>query len=72
MRMIGRVGLLLVAGALASAGAPAFAQDEDSPYGDGTTAELPAYLQCVPYARQVSGIQIYGDAWTWWDQAAGR
>ncbi|MDE2562274.1 MAG: CHAP domain-containing protein [Sphingomonadales bacterium] len=29
-------------------------------------------LQCVPYARQVSGIQIYGDAWTWWDQAAGR
>lgn len=30
------------------------------------------YLQCVPYARQVSGIQIYGDAWTWWDQAEGR
>lgn len=29
------------------------------------------YLQCVPYARQVSGIQIYGDAWTWWDQAEG-
>lgn len=34
--------------------------------------ELPAYLECVPYARQVSGIQIYGDAWTWWDQAEGR
>jgi surface antigen len=34
--------------------------------------ELQPYLQCVPYARQVSGIQIYGDAWTWWDQAAGR
>lgn len=32
----------------------------------------PPYLQCVPYARQVSGIQIYGDAHTWWDQAAGR
>lgn len=30
------------------------------------------YLQCVPYARRVSGIQIYGDAHTWWDQAAGR
>ncbi|MFN3551699.1 MAG: CHAP domain-containing protein [Novosphingobium meiothermophilum] len=30
------------------------------------------YLQCVPYARQVSGIQIYGDALTWWDQAEGR
>lgn len=34
--------------------------------------ELPAYLQCVPYARELSGIQIYGDAHTWWNQAAGR
>lgn len=32
----------------------------------------PPYLQCVPYARRVSGIQIYGDAHTWWEQAAGR
>ncbi|MDF8332162.1 CHAP domain-containing protein [Novosphingobium cyanobacteriorum] len=30
------------------------------------------YLQCVPYARQVSGIQLYGDALTWWDKAEGR
>lgn len=29
-------------------------------------------LQCVPYARETAGIRIYGDAWTWWDQAAGR
>lgn len=35
-------------------------------------AELPPYLQCVPYAREVSGIRIYGDAYTWWDQAEGR
>lgn len=28
--------------------------------------------QCVPFARAASGIQIYGDAWTWWDQAKGR
>jgi surface antigen len=34
--------------------------------------ELPPYLQCVPYARQVTGIQIYGDAHTWWGQAEGR
>ncbi len=31
-----------------------------------------ARTECVPYARQISGIQIYGDAHTWWDQAAGR
>ena len=38
----------------------------------GIGRELSAYLQCVPYAREVSGIQIFGDAHTWWDQAAGR
>jgi len=26
----------------------------------------------VPYARQVSGIAIYGDAHTWWGQAEGK
>lgn len=29
-------------------------------------------LQCVPYARDRSGVQIYGDAYTWWEQAEGR
>lgn len=29
-------------------------------------------LQCVPFARNETGIQIYGDAWTWWGQAEGR
>jgi surface antigen len=26
----------------------------------------------VPFARLVSGIQIFGDAYTWWQQAAGK
>ncbi len=30
------------------------------------------YWQCVPFARLLSGIQIFGDAWTWWKQAAGK
>ena len=46
------------------------ASDDFSIQGDAAT-DLP-YLQCVPYARQVSGIRIFGDAHTWWDQAAGR
>lgn len=29
-------------------------------------------LQCVPFARQESGIEIYGNASTWWAQAASR
>jgi hypothetical protein len=28
--------------------------------------------QCVPFARAASGVQIYGDAWTWWEQAKGK
>lgn len=30
------------------------------------------WLQCVPYARRVSGIELRGNADTWWQQAAGR
>ncbi len=36
-----------------------------------TPAKANDYLQCVPFARELSGIQIYGDAHSWWDQAAG-
>jgi surface antigen len=28
-------------------------------------------ISCVPYARQVSGIEVAGNAWEWWDNAAG-
>lgn len=29
-------------------------------------------VQCVPYARRVSGIALYGDAYSWWEEAASR
>jgi CHAP domain len=29
-------------------------------------------LQCVPFARQASGVDIRGNANTWWTQAAGK
>lgn len=29
-------------------------------------------LQCVPVARAISGVEIYGDAHTWWGQAAQK
>ena len=35
-------------------------------------ASADTYWQCVPFARLISGIQIFGDAWTWWQQASGR
>jgi surface antigen len=36
------------------------------------TATATGYLQCVPFARAESGIDIRGNANTWWSQAAGR
>ncbi|OQW45891.1 MAG: CHAP domain-containing protein [Proteobacteria bacterium SG_bin6] len=30
------------------------------------------YMQCAPFAREVSGIEIRGNAYTWWNQAEGR
>lgn len=38
----------------------------------GPGAGASTALECAPFARQVTGIQLYGDAHTWWDQAAGR
>ncbi len=29
-------------------------------------------LQCVPYARDHSGVKLHGDAYTWWDKAEGK
>lgn len=29
-------------------------------------------LQCAPFAREISGIDIHGNANTWWGQAEGR
>lgn len=49
---------------------PAFPAPE---YRGEPLMETPASpLQCVPFARGASGIEIYGDAHTWWHQAEGR
>ena len=38
-----------------------------------SAASLLDYVgECVPFARAASGIQIYGDAWTWWKAAEGK
>ena len=43
-----------------------------TPFSNQRDDSLPPYLQCVPYARLVSGVQITGDALTWWKKAEGR
>jgi surface antigen len=38
-----------------------------------TTAPAEAHFwQCAPFARMISGIDLHGNANTWWGQAAGR
>jgi surface antigen len=38
----------------------------------GGIAHADSYWQCATFARMFSGIQIFGDAWTWWNQAIGK
>lgn len=39
--------------------------------GPNTAVSHPGGISCVPYARQVSGIKVVGNAWQWWEHAAG-
>ena len=39
---------------------------------DATMTMLDKPMSCVPFAREHSGVNIHGDAYTWWDQADGR
>ncbi len=39
---------------------------------DARVTDYAANLQCVPFAREASGVEIFGNANTWWQQAAGR
>ncbi len=56
LRGVFAAALLLVAGL-----SPAAAQSFEG-----------GYLQCAPFARELSGIQLFGRAADWWSQAAGR
>ncbi|HEX7854259.1 MAG TPA: CHAP domain-containing protein [Sphingobium sp.] len=39
----------------------------------GTPAEARGgFLQCAPFARQISGIQLFGRAANWWHEAVGH
>ena len=44
-----------------------------NPAGSGVARYVTANAPegCVSYARAVSGVQIKGDAWIWWDQVDG-
>ena len=45
------------------------AQDDVAPAATPTIIKPSRRIYCVEYARLTSGIAIFGDARTWWDQA---
>ncbi len=45
--------------------------NSSAPAATRSAAAAP-FVQCVPFARHLSGIDITGDARTWWAQAEGR
>ncbi|PNU02996.1 CHAP domain-containing protein [Novosphingobium guangzhouense] len=75
MRVYRRIISLALAAACTLPGAAVAATIVDADRDAGSAVDvskMPGHLECVPYARTTSGIQIYGDAWTWWSQAKGR
>jgi hypothetical protein len=55
---------------------PAAPADDPRLFPDDSSDTAPARvvgagLQCVPYARAHSSVDIHGDAYTWWEKAAG-
>jgi surface antigen len=54
------------------ASGPDYADRDDGGSRPVGRARPDAPLQCVPYARDHSRVTLYGDAYTWWDKAAGK
>jgi hypothetical protein len=54
---------------------PALAELTTVPFDDYSTPAVISDIppsECVPYARNISGVQIWGDAVTWWRQAENK
>jgi surface antigen len=62
-----RLAALLLATLLAGCGSP-------SPRTGANLAASSHHpgLECAPFARELSGLALYGDADTWWDEADGQ
>jgi len=71
--MTKRLTTALCAVALASFGfaATAFADPTNAADVKSVAGERASW-QCAQFARLFSGIELFGDAWTWWEQALGK
>lgn len=67
IRSWGLPGVLLGAALLLSGCASGGATGGGGNYVGGTVG-----LECAPFARALTGVQLSGAAYSWWDGAAGR
>ena len=68
-RVISRYILpLMLAGVLAGCGGSRSSQTVVS----GPPGLYQSGLTCAPFARELSGIALYGEAFSWWDAASGQ
>jgi hypothetical protein len=61
----------LALAACAGTGEPALRPAGFGPAAARMPENLPPPTQCALFAREFTGIHIRGDAWSWWDLAAG-
>jgi CHAP domain len=73
--MLGRrtCGGIVLLGSLLVLGLPVTSRSAAATprHGNGPYFVRAGKLQCVPFARNESGIELVGNAWTWWGSAAG-
>jgi hypothetical protein len=71
-RQIGIIWSVVLLGALGACGTAQQTSPMPANAATGTPDAGPVGLSCVLYARAASTIDLRGDAYTWWDAAAGR
>lgn len=66
--------VLLLAGCAESRPTPVSMAPPPVPFAPPAVVLIPptpqGFVYCVPYAREVTGVELFGDAWTWWQGAA--
>jgi surface antigen len=71
-RIVAAFGVFRLAALLLAGGLSACASSHPVVGPNLAAASRHPGITCAPFARELSGIALYGDAYTWWAAAAGR
>jgi surface antigen len=71
-RIVAAFGVFRLAVLLLAGGLSACASSRSLTGPNVAAASHHPGITCAPFARELSGVTLYGDAYTWWASAAGR